>query len=143
MKPTLISSKASNWVDRGEPALPTLARVLAYFFNRQIDDHRRWLEEHANTVLGMVASDATEVHIAGYLRSVATGLADPALEAKPARGAAISLWHIAKAALVRDSAERVLQSDLVVNVPANEPLSSWLAKRLLTPDELERMARED
>ena len=70
MVPTIISKKAGNWVDRGEPANPTLRRVLAYFFERfdPLDD--AWLDEHATIILGMVAADATEVHIAGYLRSV-------------------------------------------------------------------------
>src|SRR5690348_9478413 len=61
MKPTIISKKASNWVDRGEPALPTLRRVLAHFFERFTPEDHEWLTEHAQTILGMLAADATEV----------------------------------------------------------------------------------
>ncbi|HEY4303713.1 MAG TPA: hypothetical protein VGM82_04565 [Gemmatimonadaceae bacterium] len=141
MKPTIISKTASNWVDRGESAIPTLSRVLAHFFNRRLDDNRLWLEEHANTVLGMVAADATEVHITGYLNSVARESAPD--EHRNARGAAIALWHIGKAALVRDFAERVLQGEVPLNVPTEETLSAWLAQRLLTPAEPEQMSHEE
>ena len=143
MKPTIISRKASNWVDRGEPAIPTLSRVLAHFFTRPVDSNRAWLDEHANTILGMVAADATEVHIAGYLKSVWTALANSPEDMPRARGASISLWHIAKAALVRDFAERVLQGDVAVNAPTQQPLSAWLKERLLTREELEDLASED
>ena len=101
MKPTIISKKASNWVDRGESAIPTLRRVLAHFFERLAPEDGPWLEEHANTILGMVAADATEVHVAGYLRSIVREAGQPMGEPLGARAAAIALWHIAKAALVR------------------------------------------
>jgi len=143
VKPTIISRKAGNWVDRGDSPIPTLSRVLAHFFNRPLDDNREWLEEHANTVLGMVAADATEVHIAGYLKSVATEIATAAAEPRRARGAAITLWHIAKAGLVRDFAERVLRGEVPVNAPTEQSLSSWLKERLLSPAELEELARGD
>jgi hypothetical protein len=56
----------------------------------------------------------------------------------------IAIWHIAKAALVRDFAERVLGGDVPPNVPAPEPLSEWLAARLLTPEEIaERRTRQE
>ena len=72
MRPTIISKKAGNWVDRGEPAIPTLRRVLTYYFERDPLHDQAWLDEHANTILGMVAADATEVHVAGYLRSISS-----------------------------------------------------------------------
>src|SRR5687767_14765110 len=102
MKPTIISKKAGNWVDRGEPALPTLTRVLAYFFERQEPGDQEWLNQHANTILGMVAADATEVHVAGYLRSVVRETGFPARDPLGARSAGVALWHIGKVALVRD-----------------------------------------
>jgi hypothetical protein len=143
MKPTIISKKASNWVHRGEPALPTLRRVLAHFFERFTPEDQEWLDQHAQTILGMVAADATEVHIAGYLRDVVRQIDWPRREPLGARPAAIGLWHIAKAALVRDFAERVLQGEVPVNAPTPDTLSHWLASRLLTREELERFETEE
>lgn len=142
MKPTIISRKASNWVDRGEPALPTLRRVLAYCFERHAPDDQPWLDEHAQTVLGMVAADATEVHVAGYLRSVVRDAGGPAREPLGARSTAVALWHIGKAALVRDFAERVLRGEIPVNAPTPDSFSHWVASRLLTPEELARFEAE-
>jgi hypothetical protein len=136
MKPTIISRKAGNWVDRGEPALPTLRRVLAYFFERHDPADQEWLDYQGNTILGMVAADATEVHVAGYLRSVVREQGWPRREPLGARPAAIGLWHIAKAALVRDFAERVLRGEIPVNAPTQDRFSHWVAQRLLSPEEL-------
>jgi hypothetical protein len=142
MPPTIISKKASNWVDRGEPAVPVLRRVLAFYFNRhELADHP-WLDEHANIILGIVAADATEVHVAGYLRSIDRDEGIPTREPHRARGEAVGLWHIAKAALVRDFAERVLQGDVPVNAPTPDSLSHWLAGRLLTAEELSRFEEQ-
>ena len=144
MPPTIISKKASNWVDRGEPPNATLRRVLAHFFERRAPSDQPWLEQHANTVLGMVAADATEIHIAGYLKSVAADegipAREPPLEERPT---AISLWHIAKAALVRDFAERVLRGEVPVNEPTPDTFSHWIASRLLSPEELARFEEND
>ena len=138
MTPTIISRKASNWVDRGEPAGPTLRRILAYLFDRSVDNDAAWLGQHAESVLAMVAADATEIHVAGYLRSIARQLGYPEREPPGVRAAAIGLWHAAKAALVRDFAERVLSGEVPPNVPTEGSLSSWLAGKLLSPDELAR-----
>jgi len=134
--PSLISRKAGNWVDRGEPAGPTLRRYLAFLFNRDVDVDAKWLGDHANTVLGMVAADATEVHVAGYLRSVARELGYPDRQPPGIRMTANALWSAAKAALVRDFAERVLSGEIPANLPSEEPLSRWLAGKLLSPAEL-------
>lgn len=142
MPPTIISKKASNWVDRGEPALPTLRRVLAFYFNRHELSDQPWLDERANLILGMVDADATEVHVAGYLRSIESDEGIPPCEPHRARGAAVGLWHIAKAALVRDFAERVLQGDVPVNAPTPDSLSHWVASRLLSADELARFEEQ-
>lgn len=142
MKPTIISKKASNWVDRGEPALPTLRRVLAHFFERIAPEDQPWLDAHAKTILGMVAADATEVHVAGFLRTILQEIGSPTRNPDGARPAAIALWHIAKAALVRDFAERVLQGDVPVNRPTPDTFSHWLASRLLTKEELLRFEDE-
>jgi hypothetical protein len=142
MKPTIISRNASNWVDRGEPSLPTLRRVLAHFFERHDPADHEWLDHQANTIIGMVAADATEVHIAGYLRSIVRETGWPRREPLGARPAAIGLWHIAKAALVRDFAERVLRGEIPVNAPTPDRFSHWVAQRLLTPEELARFEAE-
>jgi hypothetical protein len=141
MSPSIISKKASNWVDRGEPPSPVLRRVLAHFFERFTPDDEPWLDEHALIVLGMVAADATEVHIAGYLRCIVREQGMPTRVPLRSRSAAIALWHIAKAAMVRDQAERVLQNLPSVQ-PANEPLGHWLASRLLSAEELRRFEQE-
>jgi len=146
VKPTIISRKASNWVDRGESPIPRLYRVLAHFFEKLDEADEPWLREHAQIILGMVAADATEVHVAGYLKSLVRETGSPARERIEFRPVAISLWHIAKAALVRDFAERVLKGEIPPNIPTDEPLGTWLAQRLLTPEELARFeaeARED
>lgn len=43
----------------------------------------------------------------------------------------VSLRHIAKAALVRDFTERLLQGKVPVNEPTPDSLSHWMASRLL------------
>jgi hypothetical protein len=140
--PTIIAKNASNWVDRGEPSTRTLRRVLAYFFERQDPRFESWLDDQAVIVAGMVAADATEIHVAGYLRSVVREIGGPAREPLGARSTAIALWHIAKAALVRDFAERVLRGEIPVNEPTPDSFSHWVAARLLTPDELARFEED-
>jgi hypothetical protein len=135
MPPTIISSKASNWVDRGEPAGRRMRQLLAFLFGRRDASDQDWLDEHANIILGMVAADATDVHVRGYLRSLATG---DILMDGDARVYAIALWHVAKAALVRDFAERVLRGEIPANAPTDDTFSHWVASRLLTSDELAR-----
>lgn len=135
MPPTIISKKASNWVDRGEPAAPRMRQLLAFLFERRDAGDAPWLEEHAQIILGMVAADATDVHIRGYLRSLER---DGATMSGDARVYAIALWHVGKAALVRDFAERVLTGEIPVNAPTDERFSHWVAARLLSPEELAR-----
>jgi hypothetical protein len=134
MPHSLTSRRASNWVDRGESPLPVLERSVRYFLGRHDERDQPWIGECAAVVLGMVSADATDVHIVGYLKVVAREHSIP-WPLNP-RQAAIALWHIAKAALVRDIAARVLNSDLVNEPAAPESLSRWLAGKLLTPAEL-------
>jgi hypothetical protein len=128
---------AGNWVDRREPPNATLRGVLAHFFERLEPSDEPWLEDHALIVLGMVGADATEVQIAAYLRSVVRENGSPKREPLGARPAAITLWHIAKVALVRDFADRALRGDVPLNTPTSESLGDWLRDRLLARDELE------
>jgi hypothetical protein len=138
MPPTILYKKAGNWVDRGESPNPTMRRVLTHFFERDPQIYDQWLDEQADIIVGMVAADATEIHVAAYLRSVVRDLGSPSREPLGARPTAICLWHIAKAALVRDFAERVLRGEVPVNEPTPDSFSHWIASRLLTPEELAR-----
>lgn len=135
MPPTIISRKASNWVDRGEAPHATIERVLGRLLDRAPQTAPAWFRAQSQSIVGMVAADATEVHVAGFLRTL---LADdaPPRDAATVRAAAISVWHIAKAALVRDFAERVLRGEIPVNEPTPDSLSHWLAARLLPPEQL-------
>jgi hypothetical protein len=139
--PILSASKADNWVDRGEPCEPVLARILAHYFDRREPVDAAWNAEHAAAIRGLVEAGGTEVHVAAYLYQVLRELGKPA----PPRGriTAIALWHAAKAALVRDFAERVLTGEVPRPIATADSLSHWLAARLLTPSELEAFERGD
>jgi hypothetical protein len=63
----MINTKASNWVDRGEPPEPTLTRVMASYLELEPSANEARLREYARAVRGMAEADATEVNIAGYL----------------------------------------------------------------------------
>ncbi len=140
--PTLIWKKASNWVDRGDPPAKNMRRVLAHLFDRFDAASEPWLDEIALTILGMVEADSTEVHIAGFLRSVAREKEAFSREQFRARDAAVALWHISKCALVRDFAERVLNGQIPANEPTPDSFSHWMASRLLTAEELARFEEE-
>jgi hypothetical protein len=137
----LSAPKADNWVDRGERCEPVLARILAHYFDRREPSDVSWNVEHAMAIRGLVEAGGTEVHVASYLYRVLRELD----KAAPPRGriTAIALWHVAKAALVRDFAERVLSGQVPRPVASSDSLSHWLAARLLTPDELEAFERGD
>src|SRR5437879_9559656 len=105
MPHTIISSKASNWVDRGDPPHPTIERVLARFLDRNTTTDPSWFRQQSEAIVGMVAADATEVHVAGFLRTLLSD-PSPSRDSTAIRATAISVWHVAKAALVRDFAER-------------------------------------
>ena len=90
----------------------------------------------------MVAADATEVHLVGYLRTLLVYREDLARDSSTYRLTAIALWHVAKAALVRDFAERVFQGEIPPNDATPDRLGHWLASRLLSPEELARFERE-
>ena len=139
--PILSASKADNWVDRGEPCEPVLARILAHYFDRREPLDAPWNAEHAVAIRGLVEAGGTEMHVAGYLYRLLRELGKPA----PPRGriTAIALWHAAKETLVLDFAERFLKGEVPRPVATSDSLSHWLAARLLTPDELEAFERGD
>ena len=139
--PILSAAKADNWVDRGEPAEPVLRRILAFYFERHEESAEPWLAEHAQAIRGLVEAGGSDIQVAGYLYRA---LRDAGLPAPPrGRVTAIALWHVAKAALVRDFAERVLNGEIPRPVPTSDSLSHWLAARLLTPEELDTFERGD
>ena len=135
----LSAPKADNWVDRGEPAEPVLARILAHYFGRLAPEDAPWLDSHARAIRGLVEAGGSELHVAGYLyRELREGTL-PAPHG--GRVTAVALWHAAKAALVRDFAERVLAGEIPRPDPTPDALAHWLARRLLTPEELKAFER--
>ena len=134
----LSSSKASNWVDRGEPADARVAQVVAHFLD--VPDAAKaeapWLADAARELVGMVIAGATEVEVAGYLRRLATERGRAVMDAPPARVFAVGIWHTVKAAEVRDRAERVIRALAAGRDAEVPPLAEWLAERMLTPEEL-------
>jgi hypothetical protein len=130
----MINTKASNWVDRGEPPEPTLTRVLASYLELEPSANEALLREYAGAVRGMAEADATEVNIAGYLRTLESTHLTAEHPARHRRGAAIALWHIVKAAEVRDRALRLVAEHAASPSAAQVPLSTWLAERLMRDD---------
>jgi hypothetical protein len=120
--------KASNWVDRNEPLEETLARVLGHSLGLRQDDAR--LTEHVLTIRGLVEADGTEVHVARHLRAVFEAFNLPEPEGAMRRALGIALWHIAKAGLVRDYAERRAR-ELMERLPPEPSLSQSLRAALL------------
>ncbi len=137
----LSSAKADNWVDRGEAAEPVLARILAHYFERPAATDGPWLSAHAAAIRGLVEAGGTEVNVASYLYRTQRELGQPA--PPRSRITAIALWHVAKAALVRDFAERVLCGEVPPPLATPDSLSHWLAARLLTAEELEAFENSD
>jgi len=131
----MINSRASNWVDRGEGPEPTLARVLSSYLELDPAKRSDQLQEYGVAVRGMAEADATEVQIAGYLRRLEAKHLSEEHPARHRRAVAIALWHITKAAEVRDRALRLL-TEYEARTPPGErvPLSTWLSERLLRED---------
>jgi hypothetical protein len=128
----MINSTASNWVDRGEPPEPALSRVLSSYLELDPTSHSTTLSEYSLIVRGMAEADATEVQIAGYLRTLENQHLAAEHPARHRRAVAIAIWHIAKAAEVRERARRLI-AEYAATLPEAErvPLSTWLSDRLL------------
>jgi hypothetical protein len=126
----MISSSASNWVDRGEPPEPKIARALRHFlgFDAPMDDES--LLSEACVFVGMVAADASEVQIAAYLGHLEDRAGLQRSAARRRRLEAIAIWHIAKAALTRDRALRLLAGEELDLRAEDTRLSVWLAERI-------------
>jgi hypothetical protein len=132
MRP-LTNPKASNWVDRGEPATPVLMRILAFHFDRDLLADATWLSDQAVIVEGMVEADGTEVTIARYLQTLEPAEA-PTHNHYERRTAGVALWHVAKVALLRDLATRMLDEGMPRPTSDSAGLAVWLATRL-TPED--------
>jgi len=130
----MIVENASNWVDRGESAEPKIARTLRHFlgFDAPVEDAQ--LQDHATTLVSMVAADASEVQVASYLGYLEDQIGRPRSAARARRLEAIAIWHIAKAALTRDRALRLLSGEAQDATAEHERLSDWLAQRILRGD---------
>ena len=122
-------------MDRGAPPEPKVRQVLAHYLGRPDEENARWLAEHALAVLGMVDADASEVDVAAYIRQVARALGRAPAEVAGARMVAVALWHVVKAARMRDLAERAVRGELRQPPPTGTVLGERLAARLLTPEE--------
>ncbi len=135
----LHSSSASNWVDRGEPADLKVRQIIAHFVGDpdSITANAPWLADAVRDVIGMAIADASEVQLAGYLRTLATARGRTVTDTAPPRIVAIAVWHAVKAAEVRDRAERTIRGLAGERSPESQPLAEWLAERLLSPEELQ------
>ncbi len=134
------SKSASNWADRGEPADTKVRKIIAHFVGEPdaIMAEAPWLADAVRDVIGMAIADASEVQLAGYLRALATSRGRTVTDTAPPRIVAIAIWHIVKAAEVRDRAERAMRGLAGGRTPESQPLAEWLAERLLSPEELRR-----
>lgn len=108
-----MSRTASNWVDRGDPLEDILARVLGHALNVVDTDAR--LAEHVLTVRGLVEADATEVHVARFVRTLLPLFAQPDADARLSRTLGIALWHIAKVGLVLRAPNSVATREPAIN----------------------------
>ncbi len=127
----MISPNASNWVNRGEPAERKLTRVVRHFrgFDAAVSDGQ--LQEYASVLEGMVAADASEVQVASYLGYLEDQLGRSRSPSRHRRLVAIALWHIAKVALMREEALRLLREGVPEATSDQVSLSEWLAERIL------------
>lgn len=131
----MIFNGASNWVDRGEPAESKIVKALRHFFGFEAPLQDEHLQEYAGTLVGMVAADASEVQVAAYLGYLEDQHGLPRSAAAHRRLEAIAIWHIAKAALTRDRAMRLLNGEVSDANAENQRLSEWLRKRMLQMEE--------
>lgn len=138
------SSSASNWVDRGEPADIKVRQIIAHFVGDPdaIMAEAPWLADAVRDVIGMAIADASEVQMAGYLRALATSRSRGVMDTAPPRIVAIAIWHVVKAAEVRDRAARAMRGPVCDRTLESQPLAEWLAERLLSPEELRRHNRQ-
>ncbi len=92
------------------------------------------LLEYAGIIVGMVAADASEVQVAAYLGHLEDQSGLQRSTARHRRLEAVAVWHVAKAALTRDRALRLLTGEEPDATAEHARLSDWLAERILRAD---------
>ena len=105
----MITPNASNWVFRGEPAEPTLRRIISSYLELDLERDATQLEAMVGALRGMADADATEIQITGYLHTLENQLGITDRLPRHRRTMAIAIWHIAKCAEVRDRALGLLE----------------------------------
>lgn len=124
-----------DWLERGGPPEPIIVRVLAYYLGVEYDTVGATLDDHARAIRGLVDAGATEVQLAGYLKCVETDSTLPP-PTHGRRAAAVSLWHIVRAAWFRDQFNALRERWRIEHPEAQPPLAEWLAARILeAPDD--------
>jgi hypothetical protein len=99
-----MSRRQLNWVDRLEPPEPEIARVLRRFLKLDAAREADTEAGYAHAVVQMVRARASEGDVANYLAYLEEQRGHPVTPPPMRRYVAIAIWHIAKAALVRDGA---------------------------------------
>jgi hypothetical protein len=143
-QPKRQAAKAGNWVDRGESPATKVSQIIAYFLGEPdaATQPEPWLTDAVSDMVGMVSANASEVELAKYLRSLAVLRGTVDSDAAPKRATAIAIWHVIKAAEVRDRANRVIEKLTEGRAHAVPALADWLAERILSPEELARHRAE-
>ena len=124
----MTRSPKLNWIERGAPPEAAMCRVLAAFLELDPDEAHATLEADARTIRGMADADASEVQIVSYLKAVQQRFGKESIPPVSRRTVAVCLWHIAKVGEIRN---QLLRLRAQVVHPPQEPLSEWLAARIL------------
>ncbi|MEP6765951.1 MAG: hypothetical protein ABJB66_16685 [Gemmatimonadaceae bacterium] len=118
-----MSKIVGNWVDRLDFVEPIVGRVLGHTLGMDAADER--LIEHILAIRGLVEADASEVHVACYVRPLYELFSVPEPDPRASRTLGIALWHIVKVALVRDQAKRRID-EVVALLPPQPTLAQNL-----------------